>query len=532
MAAGHPPMHSHRAPGAASPPRRLRYELDPEAVGSLREHPRLRFAEPIESASEDEWTGWFDTEGMRLRSEGIALSVRQVGAGWMQRIEQVAPLGRGRQRRRISHPVVTGRADLDAIPDRALRERVAAAAAGAALEPVVSVRARCECWRVALGSRHVTLALRQGRIETARGDLALCELELTPGAGDSGSAHALARELHDSASLRPAAEPVHEPAFRLLTGVPPAPVNAERPELEPKDPLDDAVARVFESALSQIVANQPAVLFGVDSEGVHQMRVGVRRLRSALSLLAPLIGKRQRRPLKDELRWLFGELGAVRDVDVFAEDVLPPVAAAFPSLAGLKRLAEVADEERARLRESLAESLRSPRYGALVLDLAVWIARRGWREAAPPAALRQLARPARAGARPLLERRQRAALARGGDVALLSPAELHRLRIELKRLRYATHLLGGLFPDRGRPYLKRLARLQTTLGQINDAAMIEHVLDDLLAALGPDLREEHQRAAGVVSGWMTARCTGWREGLPEQWLRFRDTRPSWQKARR
>jgi len=75
--------------------------------------------------------------------------------------------------------------------------------------------------------------------------------------------------------------------------------------------------------LNQIVNNHGALTKG-DPEGVHQMRVGLRRLRAAMSLFAALLGDRQTAAIKNELKWLAGELGPARELDVLVSRVVTP----------------------------------------------------------------------------------------------------------------------------------------------------------------------------------------------------------------
>src|SRR3954467_11693218 len=82
-----------------------------------------------------------------------------------------------------------------------------------------------------------------------------------------------------------------------------------------------ALRRIARSCAEQIVGNEAAVLAGMP-EGVHQMRVGVRRLRAMLSAFAPLLEDDGAQSFSDELRWLGNVLGRVRNLDAFAEGLV------------------------------------------------------------------------------------------------------------------------------------------------------------------------------------------------------------------
>ena len=84
-----------------------------------------------------------------------------------------------------------------------------------------------------------------------------------------------------------------------------------------------ALRRIARSCTEQIVQNEPAVLAGLP-DGIHQMRVGVRRLRAILSAFAPLLPENEYHWFSDELRWLGGVLGLARNLDVFADSFVAP----------------------------------------------------------------------------------------------------------------------------------------------------------------------------------------------------------------
>src|SRR3546814_12195228 len=100
---------------------------------------------------------------------------------------------------------------------------------------------------------------------------------------------------------------------------------------------------------SDVCSSDLPVLRNRDIEGVHQMRVALRRLRSALSLFAPALPAALTDPLIAELRWLNGPLGRKRDIDVFLAETLVPLSAKLPDPKGLRRqIGRASWRERAR----------------------------------------------------------------------------------------------------------------------------------------------------------------------------------------
>ena len=146
------------------------------------------------------------------------------------------------------------------------------------------------------------------------------------------------------------------------------------------------------------------------------------------------------------------------------------------------------------------EALRAPAYTAFLLRFGRWIETAGWRDEADRAVLdRPLARLAGR----LLDKRHARVLKHGRDFERLSDDRLHRLRIALKKLRYAGEFFAAQFPDgRPRPYIKAVRRLQDDLGRLNDAAVAERRLSELL-------RAQPESAALVALGVGAGQVIGW-----------------------
>lgn len=256
------------------------------------------------------------------------------------------------------------------------------------------------------------------------------------------------------------------------------------------------------------------------------MRVGVRRLRSALSLFSDVL---REDALRSELRWLGGELGETRDWDVFAEEMIEPLQRRFSSDPGLKRLRDEVRARQAETHTTLRRALDDPRATRLALQLGAWITGRGWRDQPLSARSARLFAPAREIGAELLQRRARKARRLGRDIAHRTLGERHALRIQVKKLRYATEFLGGLYSNKGgaRRYLRRLNRLQGSLGELNDSATAQRLLGELLQRLGPEVDGDLHRAAGFVEGWIARSARDRERDLPKRWKAFARREAFW-----
>jgi CHAD domain-containing protein len=242
-------------------------------------------------------------------------------------------------------------------------------------------------------------------------------------------------------------------------------VHAAPLDLHPELSAEAALQRIGRACLDHMLRNEDAALAG-DPEGIHQMRVAVRRLRAILSTFAPLLPRDQRRWASDELRWLADSLGETRNLDVFAADLLRPAREALPPASEFERLAAAVERRRCAAHKDAVKAISSTRYTEAVLALLRWFDGCEWRAEGDAARLGQ---PVGQIAPLLLERCRRQALKRARHFADQSPAKRHRLRIALKKLRYAVELLGSLYdPADTKQFTQRLKRLQEDLGAIND----------------------------------------------------------------
>jgi triphosphatase len=186
----------------------------------------------------------------------------------------------------------------------------------------------------------------------------------------------------------------------------PAAMKAERIELAKKASVDDAVAVVFAACLKHWTANEAAALSGLDPEGVHEMRVALRRMCAAVSDFRKIIPVAQVAWLKRETKWLITNLGTARDWDVFISELLAPVEAARPGDAGLAKLRMAAGTEREKGYVRARRAIRSPRYSALLARMRRWLSAKSWRQSSN-GTRKSLYEPAAKLAGPLLTKRHK-----------------------------------------------------------------------------------------------------------------------------
>lgn len=503
----------------------------PESVlPRLRRHPALRALTVGRARTRILESVYWDTPELDLARAGLGLRLRRTGRTVLQTVKTRAVPGAGLfDRAEWEVPVPGEQPDPRAIAEPALRLQVERAIGDKEVAPRMRTRVRRTQRRLRDGECEALLAVDVGEVQAGSRRAPLSELELELVRGDPGFLYGLALLLREEIPLRPAARDKAEIGFALLQGTELPPRRARRPELSPACSVDDALAAVVASAFEQLLANEAPARSGVDPEGVHQMRVGVRRLRSALSVFRSVIPPEPLERFREDLRWLGRELGAARDLDVFLEELLAPLARRFPADPALKRLVEVARHVREEAYDGLRQALDAERCGRLLLDLSAWGACRGWRDQPLGPESARLFASGRAFADERLERRYRKVRRRGRNLARRSPSEKHALRIEVKKLRYTGEFFRSLYAGRGVDrMLRRLSRLQDVLGHLNDRAAADALLDRVLEELGPGATPDHHRAAGLVSGWAAAGAEGHARRLERRWRRFTRTRPFWE----
>lgn len=309
---------------------------------------------------------------------------------------------------------------------------------------------------------------------------------------------------------------------------PPRWQKGDAPRLSAAATAEEALADIVESCLQHLRANEACVLARSHTEGVHQMRVAVRRLRSSLALFRGLIPDEQRGYLGRELRWLIGEMGPARDWDVFLAETLPPVQVQLADDPDLRRLTDAAEASRDAGYDRVAAALRCQRYVGIIMLLSAAVDGRRWHAPIGSEASPRLQEPAVDLANELLEHRYRDVLAAGDGFAELSPEDRHRLRIQVKKLRYATEFFASLYDNpRLRPYLAALKTLQDQLGTANDLVVARSLLRRLGKEVSHRKRHRLAYAAGLVIGWHSHVADGEETRSVNVWERFCDRAPFW-----
>lgn len=493
--------------------RELKLSIELGDLPRLAATPALRRFQPGRAVTRRLKSIYYDTPKLDLWQQGVSLRVRQVGKRRLQTIKSDARKGSGFvEAREWEREVASDAPDLSRLPAGRLAKLFATANIRRTLAPAfeTEVRRTVRELHTACGAV-IELAVDAGEIRSGNGMTPVCEAELELKAGAPAALFEVAAALSQELPMRLSHASMAERGFALLTKTGPRPRRASMPMLRAKMSVEQGFVAIVENCLEHALANEAVLLAGSDIEGVHQMRVALRRLRSALSAFRRQIASPATEAVAGDLRWLAGALGPARNADVFDLEVLSPV------LAGVRqdsRLAWFAGEARALRQQhgrAAAAAVGSCRYTQAMLRLGAWLAGRRWRDGATAKRLAALDAPLPRVATALLGVRFKQARKLGNRLALLEEPAVHRFCIRLKKLRYCAEFFRALYRDRPvRRFLAAAAALQDSLGYLNDKATARTLIAELQPAAEAQVKaRELAWSAGAIEGWhahQAARC--------------------------
>jgi triphosphatase len=512
----------------------LKLRIAPDAAAKLARHPAILAVKRGRPRRARVVSTYYDTDDRALAAAGIALRLRRDGRRWVQTVKGPAAAATGggvAARAEFEWPVTGGKLDPLRFATTPYRRALGRAEQQGLAAHFTTDFARTTIPLAFPDSTMALLCVDIGEVRTTDAGPVLRapihEIELELEAGDVAPLFELAYALAADVAL--AFEPASkaERGFALRRPPVDAPSRASDADLPAKCTAGEAFAAFIRACLRQIEGNARGVVVHDDPEWIHQMRIGVRRLRACLSLARKGMAPTRIEPLRVELRWLAQALGPARDLDVFTAATLPAFTvavrhggAAAPLAVALAKLAARAATRRKEARVLARAAVASPRFVRLVLSVAALANASAASAAGDSAHAARLARPARDFARPLLRRRHRDLVALGIDLAHATPEARHAARLAAKKLRYAAEFFASLYPKkRTRSYRLALATLQDELGVWNDTSVAARLAAELAGPQAP--------AAAAFSGWAAARGAERGDALAAAWNGFAKARPFW-----
>lgn len=379
------------------------------------------------------------------------------------------------------------------------------------LVPIYSMDIRQRVWTVHIRSAIVEVALKEGTLNCGvtepKTSSGVCELELTLIKGQEAALYGLGRLLSRQVKLHPIPTLLRQRALECYRGDIPKPVKACRIKLDPKNTPQAVFKQVARECLDQLLANETGIFLPSNVEFIHQARVALRRLRTALRLFSDELPPEFSNKWSKEWREVGEQLGNARNWDVFCSEMLPAIQADLGDHPEAIKLAEFAQTQRALAHSETRQWLEGRKYSLILIAFS---------EAILTLDDQSKDRIETFATKSLRKRYKK--FCRGAQIAhTLSPEARHEVRIDLKKLRYALDFFDSLYPQKQlQGFLKGLAETQELLGHMNDL-----VTGELLLATRPDTPFD------LPVAWARGRMSAYLEMLPSALKPVLDAKTPW-----
>lgn len=503
----------------------LKLRINPTDIPRLKRHPALKPLLVEKPKTRRLVSIYYDTPQLTLLNQNITLRVRRMSGGWFQAVKGGGGSLAGlHQRSEWEDIIASGHPDytkIANIPDPRLVALFAQPALRTALKPIFTTDMQRTEWQLIYpDATHIELALDVGNL-VMDGKLrdAICEIELEIKSGQPVRLFELALELQKTIVLE--LENVSK-AQRGYAYYQPQQLSIKKAvatRLAPNTGAAEAFGQIAWECLAQLQGNQDMVLHGADVEGVHQMRVALRRLRSLFAVFGAVVNRETSTGLMTDIRWISEVLGEARDLDVFVSETLPPMMQPLQQHPGLLLLREKAQHAQSEAYVRVRAALHSQRYHRLQLALAAWLEGKQW--LLPEAANLTV----KTLAHQVLTKRHKQLKKHGQRLIHMHPEERHLTRISAKKLRYAAEFFTSLSPANGnKGFIRALAEVQGVLGVLNDITTTESLIRQLIGSHPNRVLDE---VLHLFTGWNACNAAHNLEHMKEKWEAFACQPPFW-----
>jgi inorganic triphosphatase YgiF len=515
----------------------LKLRVAPEDIVVLRNHPH--FADVSHDPTRKTLNSvYFDSADLFLHNHGFSLRVRHIGDKRVQTIKTANGSG-FLERSEWEQPIEGDQPDLSRVTDAALGP-ILTDEVRDALKPVFETRIERTAYHLNGNDADIVVAIDEGQIVATDSSCPVSEIELELKHGNPAELFKIARAICNIVPAQIDVKSKSERGYDLIERTQVAAERACDPELKAGMSTGRAFTLIGRACLRHLVANEPATQRR-DAEALHQMRVALRRLRAAISLFSDVVRDDRINTIKTELRWLAREFGPARDLDSFVIEVLKPLRKQHANEPGLASIRKLLARKRLKSHRRVQEAVQSAQFHALILDTAEWVEAGPWSMSEDPLmrSLREM--PIEIYAAERLSQRRKKIRQRGAQIGDLSPEQLHGLRIQVKKARYAAEFFSGVYQGkksakRRKRLLSSLTQLQNYLGGINDIVTHKALFADIIASPGRGLTAEQNRhrafAAGLVIGHQQAQIQQLLDRARKAYSRFNSAKPFWKLPRR
>jgi CHAD domain-containing protein len=358
----------------------------------------------------------------------------------------------------------------------------------------------------------IELCMDSGEIRAGQSSCPISEIELELISGEPQQLFKLALALLDVVPLVVEHTSKAEYGYLLFSATKPSASKGRFPALKKSQPIADVLQSLIGACLAHVQSNVPGALLKLDEEYLHQVRVGLRRLRVVLSIAQNFHADSELEALREKVSRLCVELGRSREWDVFVTQTLAPICTRLPEHTGLREVLGVSERARKHQHSGMENSLASQDFQRLLLSFGIWM--HGAQCDEVDTTLEKFAKRN-------LVKRNKLVIKHGEDLVGENAAQLHALRIACKKLRYSIEMFGSLFSEtKIQNYVNSLSDLQDILGTLNDIAVAHRLLNEL------DNAARHDTLA-LIRGWMEHDYAERVADFSKAWKRFTGQKVFW-----
>jgi triphosphatase len=458
----------------------LKFELDGRAAKKVR---RQRLLSKAGHQTQSQTSVYFDTDISQVHKAGYSLRVRQMGDDFTQTVKtnggSVGLFDRGEWEAPVEQMMPDPKA-LKRTPLGKLKKL------DRKVEPAVRSDVERTTWLIDRDGSVVEVVLDSGTVRAGGQEESFHELELELKGGESAAIFDLAQELAQTLPIEIGVLSKEERGLMLAKGGFEHAHKASALEIRKAMDVGQVFALIVHECIRHFRLNEALIVAERDPEALHQARVAMRRLRTAFSLFRPAIRQGSLEPLRMELRDFIVPFGEARNLDVFLGN--------HGDELGWRDRRKLSSA-RAETYDRVVDALKAQRSRDMFLDLVEWTASKDWRKDAASAPIGKFA--ARR-----LDAVWRTVKRKGARLGDLEEKQLHRLRISVKKLRYAVDFLAPLFAKkRVRKFASSLEKLQDCLGLVHDDMISRQIVAEF--ALGETARTDVTGRSGQLKAMET-----------------------------
>lgn len=488
----------------------LKLHIAPEHMQRLKRHVWLLSLSATRARTQKLYSIYYDTNDLELRQHAMALRLRRMGKQFVQTLKGGGQVSAGlHQRNEWETGVLSEQLDFEALKacggvlPRGVRNR---------LQPVFVTDFSRNVRTLSYEGAEIELCMDSGEIRAGQSSCPISELELELKSGEPQQLFKLALALLDIVPLDVEHTSKAEYGYLLFSAAKPSVSKGRFPPLKRSQSIPSALQNMIAVCLTHVQSNVPGALLKLDEEYLHQVRVGLRRLRVVLSIALRFNADAELSALREQVAKLCVELGRSREWDVFVTQTLAPICTRLPEHAGLHEVLSASERARKKQHAGMESSLASQDFQRMLLRFGAWM---------QGAATIEVDQTLEQFAKQILDKRSKQVLRNEMALTGENAAQLHALRIACKKLRYSTEMFASLFNDaKVASYVSLLAELQDILGILNDIAVAHRLLNEL------DNTTRHDTLA-LIRGWMAHDYAERVAEFGRAWKRFSAQKGFW-----